>query len=258
MGGGYVMNTRLVVITLLVGLVIPAITFANQGILLLAHNGTPDWNAQVNDLAAKVNARKPVEVAFGTPTRSIVAPAVDRLAKRGATEVVAVPFFLSAAVSPEDLTGHAIPVRIAPAAAHDPLFSEIILSRAEEISQQPTGEVLVVIGYGSDDAGRPWVIDLAPSALRLNQTRRFASILTVAKPADRTEAEQQQIRLSLEWQVAAGRPILVVPVMKSPSGTDPAIEQTLQGFTYRTAKGGVISDDRVAEWLANQTATSVR
>jgi sirohydrochlorin ferrochelatase len=249
------MKRWFVVIILLVGLAMPVVALANQGILLLAHNGTPDWNAQVNDLVTKVNAQKPVEVAFGTPTRSTVAPAVDRLAKRGATEVVAVPFFLSAAVSPEDLTGHAIPVRTGPAAAQDPLFSEIILSRAEEIGQRGSGEVLIVIGYGSDDAGRPWVIDLEPSARRLNQTRRFASILTVAKPAGLTEAEQQQIRLSLQRQVAGSRPILVVPVMKSPGGTDPAIEQTLEGFTFRTAKGGVISDDRVVEWIVSQTAT---
>jgi sirohydrochlorin ferrochelatase len=252
------MKRRLVVITVLVGLAIPGVAFANRGILLLAHNGTPEWNAQVNDLAAKVNAQKPVEVAFGTPTRSTIASAVARLAKRGATEAVAVPFFLSSAISPEDLTRHAIPVRIAPAPERDATFSEIILSRAQEISQRPTGEVLVIIGYGSDDAGRPWAIDLAPSARRLNQTRRFASILTIAIPAGPTEVEQQQIRFSLERQVAAGRPILVVPVMNSPNGTDPAIEQTLQGFTYRTAKSGVISDDRVVEWLANQTATSVR
>ena len=248
---------RLVVIAVLAGLAIPEVAFANQGILLLVQNGTSDWNAQVNALAAKVNALKPVEVAFGTPTRSTVAPAVDRLAKRGATEVVAVPFFLSAAVSPEDLTGHAIPVRIAPAAAGDPLFSEIILSRAQEISQQPTGEVLVLIGYDSDDAGRPWVIDLVPSARRLNQTRRFASIMTIANPVGQTEAERQSLRLSLE-RLGRGGPIVVVPMMNSASGTDPAIEQTLRGFTYRTAKGGVISDDRVVEWLANQTATSVR
>lgn len=252
------MKRRLAVVSLIVDLALPGVAFANQGILLLAHNGTRDWNAQVKELTAKVNAQKPAEVAFGTPTRSTVAAAVDRLAKRGATEVVAVPFFLSAAVPAEDLTGHAIPVRLGPPAAQEPLLSEIILSRAQEISQDGTGEVLVVIGYGSDDAGRPWEIDLAPSARRLNQTRRFASILTVANSAGRTEAEQQQIRLSLERQVAAGRPILVVPVMKSPGGSDSAIEQTLQGFTYRTAKGGVISDHRVVEWLANQTPTAVR
>jgi sirohydrochlorin ferrochelatase len=252
------MKTRLVVITVLLGLAIPRVALANQGILLLAQNGTPDWNAQVNDLAAKVNAQKPVEVAFGMPTRTTVASAVARLAKRGASEVVAVPFFLSSAVSLEDLTGHAIPVRIAPAADSAPTFSEIIVSRAEEITQQLTDAVLVLIGYGADDAGRSWMIDLAPTARRLNQTRRFGSILTIAKPAALTEAEQQQIRLSLERQVGAGRPILVVPVMNSPSGPNPAIEQTLHGFTYRTAKSGVISDDRVVEWLANQTAPSVR
>lgn len=248
------MSRWIAVIALMFGLAIPGLALANQGILVLAHNGAPEWIAQVNDLAAKVNGQRPVEVAFGTPTRSTVASAVDRLAKRGATEVVAVSFFLSGAISREDVTGHAIPVRIAPAAADEPVFAETILSHAQEISQQPGGEVLVVVGYGSDDAGSPWVIDLGPLAQRLNQSRRFASIVTIARPAGRTEPEQQKIRLSLERQIGAGRSILVVPVMNSPNGTDPAVEQALQGLPYRTARGAVLSDDRFVEWLGKQAS----
>lgn len=252
------MNSWFVVMVLLVDVTMPVVASANQGILLLAHNGTPEWNAQVKDLAVRVNAQKPIEVAFGTPTRSTVAMAVDRLAMRGASEVVAVPFFLSAAVSPDALMGHAIPVKTALAEAPDSPLSQIVVSRAQEISQAGTAEVLVVFGYSSEDAGTPWAIDLAPLGRRLNQIRQFGSILTVAKPRGLTDAEQQQVRRALDRQVASSRRILVVPLIMRSTGTDPAIERTLEGFQFRIAKGAVISDDRMAEWIVSQSGTLAR
>ena len=71
------------------------VSFAETGILLLAHGGQAQWNARVDELAAKVNATKPTEVAFGMATRANIQAAVDRLVARGVTEIVAVPLFVS-------------------------------------------------------------------------------------------------------------------------------------------------------------------
>lgn len=65
------------------------------GILLLAHGGSADWNDRVLTLAAKVNETRPVEVAFGMATRRNLQAAVDRLAARGVSKIVAVPLFVS-------------------------------------------------------------------------------------------------------------------------------------------------------------------
>jgi sirohydrochlorin ferrochelatase len=251
------MRTRIASLAVLAALAMPAVALANHGILVVAHNGTPEWNAQVTNLVTGVGQQKPVEVSFGSPTRSTIAAAVDRLAKRGVTEVIAVPFFLSAPISPEDVAGHVIPVRIAPALASDPVLADIILSHAQEISDKPGEQVLIIMGYGSNDAGVPWAVDLAASARRLNQTRRFAGILTIARPDSSTDMEREQIRLSLARHVAAGKRILVVPVMKSASSSDQVTEQTLQGFPYQMA-ASVIMSDRLVQWVAAQTAPSAR
>ena len=66
-----------------------------QGVLLLAHGGNPDWNAQVTKLAQSVDRTKPTEVAFGMATRANIQSAVDRLKARGVTDIVAVPLFVS-------------------------------------------------------------------------------------------------------------------------------------------------------------------
>jgi len=68
---------------------------SNDGILLLAHGGRPEWNQRVNALAAALNAERPVEVAFGMATRGAIQSAVDRLAARGVSRIVAVPLFVS-------------------------------------------------------------------------------------------------------------------------------------------------------------------
>ena len=70
-------------------------TAPRAGVLLLAHGGQPQWNERVLELAAKVNATLPTEVAFGMATRSSIQGAIDRLTTRGATEVIAVPLFVS-------------------------------------------------------------------------------------------------------------------------------------------------------------------
>jgi sirohydrochlorin ferrochelatase len=66
-----------------------------RGILLLAHGGSEEWNAHVTRLARDVDRTLPTEVAFGMATRANLQSAVDRLRARGATEITAVPLFVS-------------------------------------------------------------------------------------------------------------------------------------------------------------------
>jgi sirohydrochlorin ferrochelatase len=65
------------------------------GILLLAHGGNETWNGNVLELARQVDAHHPIEVAFGMATRASIQAAASRLEARGATEIIAVPLFIS-------------------------------------------------------------------------------------------------------------------------------------------------------------------
>ncbi|MFA5910237.1 MAG: CbiX/SirB N-terminal domain-containing protein [Vicinamibacterales bacterium] len=65
------------------------------GVLLLAHGGQPQWNERVTAVARVIDQRHPTEVAFGMASRASIQGALDRLARRGATTVVAVPLFVS-------------------------------------------------------------------------------------------------------------------------------------------------------------------
>jgi sirohydrochlorin ferrochelatase len=90
------MKVRMILAVLILGTLLRGTSYADgPGILLLAHGGSAEWNAHVTKLAAQVDRTKPTEVAFGMATRANIQAAVDRLRARGATEIVAVPLFVS-------------------------------------------------------------------------------------------------------------------------------------------------------------------
>ena len=87
------MRTPLLLVVLS-ALLAPGVVEA-QGILLLAHGGGDDWNRHVFAVADQVGASQPVEVAFGMANKRTIQDAVDRLAERGVSSIVAVPLFVS-------------------------------------------------------------------------------------------------------------------------------------------------------------------
>jgi hypothetical protein len=89
-------------IALTLALAVPAVAAAQAsaglektGVLLLAHGGQAQWNQSVSDVAKRVDAQLPTEVAFGMATRANIKGAMDRLVARGVTSIVAVPLFIS-------------------------------------------------------------------------------------------------------------------------------------------------------------------
>ncbi len=107
-------------ILVLLGVFTARPSFADPGILLLAHGGGPEWNARITDLAAQIDRSRPTEVAFGMATRASIQSAIDRLVARGATEIVAVPLFVSSWSSVITSTEYLLGLRAeAPAALAD-------------------------------------------------------------------------------------------------------------------------------------------
>ena len=88
-----VVRTRLLLV-LLAALLAPGVVEA-QGILLLAHGGGDDWNREILAIADRIDSIRPVEVAFGMANKRTIQDAVDRLAGRDVSSIVAVPLFVS-------------------------------------------------------------------------------------------------------------------------------------------------------------------
>ena len=164
---------------------------ANEGVLLLAHGGSPEWNGRVTEVASRVNASRPTEVAFGMAARGNIQAAIDRLVARGVTQIVAVPLFVSSwssvITSTEYLLGlrreapaalaafakmshghgaeHAahgaadgmspvtsrVPIRMTPALNRHPIAAAILATRARSISRDPAREAVIIVAHGPND-----------------------------------------------------------------------------------------------------------
>ena len=277
-------------------------TFAETGILLLAHGGKPAWNARVNELAAQIDKRKPTEVAFGMATRANIQAAVDRLVARGVTDIAAVPLFVSSwssvitsteyllgqrSEAPPQLASYAkmshgqgrattsaheghgahavadgttpvkssVPVRMTPALNDHPIVAEILASRARSIGRTPAAEALVIVAHGpnEEEDNRKWLADMESLSRRVAAVETFASIdyLTVRDDApkpikDRATAE---LRGLVEKHTAAGRRVLIVPLLISFGGIEKGIRERLDGLRYEMASAGLMPDDRLATWV---------
>ena len=86
---------RLALCVFVAGLPSLAAAQTKTGVLVLAHGGQPQWNERVLDVVRRVDQHQPAEVAFGMATRANIQSAVDKLTARGATEIIAVPLFVS-------------------------------------------------------------------------------------------------------------------------------------------------------------------
>jgi sirohydrochlorin cobaltochelatase len=84
---------------------------AGYGILLLAHGGDKAWNAEVERLRLSVDREVPVETALGMADAKAIASASERLKKRGAEKIVAVPLFVHSRSEVMDQTRYVLGMR---------------------------------------------------------------------------------------------------------------------------------------------------
>ena len=88
------LRTTSLLLLLLPALPAPA-TAQTAGVLLLAHGGRDTWNQEILTMAERIDSTIPVEVAFGMANKRTIEDALDRLAERNISNVVAVPLFVS-------------------------------------------------------------------------------------------------------------------------------------------------------------------
>lgn len=270
-------------------------TTAKTGILLLAHGGSKQWNEEVSKLAAQVNEAAPVEVAFGMATKRNIQSAVDRLASRGVREIVAVPLFVSshssvitsteyllgvrkeappelavyakmdhshgehhasdAAIDPTTPVKSPVAIRMVTALDRHKIVSDILLSRAQSVSNDPAHEAVVIVAHGpvSDEENAKWLADMAALAERMKKASRFRRIeyLTVRDDAPEPIRSQAtaELRSVVERAIADGNKVLIVPLLLSYGGIEDGVKKRLEGLSYTMCRQALLPDDRLSRWV---------
>lgn len=69
----------------------------NVGVLLMAHGGSPEWNAAVNEAAQPLQKQCPLVVAFGGADRESLQKGVAELEAQGVERIAVVRLFISGA-----------------------------------------------------------------------------------------------------------------------------------------------------------------
>lgn len=154
--------------------------------------------------------------------------AAQELKQAGATEIVAIPLFLSESdsllkrVKPlvPAYTG-GLPVRWAQAMAHDYLIGQIVLDRAEALSQHPESEHLIVVATGALDSASEQAIKkdtekLVGYVTRYKHFREAEVVVYYDREAENADQKNQEIKTHLIAQMAKQGRTLLVPAFIGP------------------------------------------
>ncbi|MCC6966177.1 MAG: hypothetical protein IT391_07815 [Nitrospira sp.] len=157
-----------------------------------------------------------------------LARAAQELKQAGATEIVTIPLFLSDAdpllkkIKPlvPAYTG-GLPVRWAPAMAHDYLIGQIVLDRVEALSEQAGSERLILVGAGAMDEASAIALkaDLEKLLAYVKRYKGFRDAETAIyydRAAEHAEQKNKDIKAHLLAQIAKQGRTLLVPVSIGP------------------------------------------
>ena len=264
----------------------PAIPPAAAGVVLIAHGGGPDWNAQVERMAREVRHPGPVAVSFLMGPGATTAPfqkVVADLVTRGAREVLVVPILVSSHSGHYDqlrwLTGEidsldpvmahhlemggiarsgaTVPVRLLRAMDDAPELAAVLADRARALVQDPAGRALLLLGHGPESAAEYaiWMENLRRVADTVRERTGFSSVMVELVRDDaaegvRKEAVQRVRDLVLLQREATGRDVAVVPVLvASGSMTRDKLPRDLAGLPIVYRGDALLADTELARWV---------
>lgn len=245
-----------------------------HGVLIMAHGGGEAWNETVIEAAEGARHEGPVVVAFGMAHPVSLQQGVDALDGLGAGRVSVVRLFVSGESFRTDtryLLGLSdeepgLPWVKAPLdhdltiATHDhglmgsPEVSDILLTRALDLSEDPSGESVLLIAHGMGDEGEnDRVLDNMRTAADRIAAEGFREVEVAALREDWEEARaaaEAGIRSFVESRTDAGRRVLVLPYRLSGFGP---YAKVLEGLDY-VPGDGLLPHDAISRWIESTAA----
>ena len=148
-----------------------------------------------------------------------------------------------------------VPIRMTAALDRHPLVAEVLLSRAQSISQHPSHEAVVVVAHGpvSDEENARWLADMGALVGIMRRASSFKQIecLTVRDDAPEPIRSQAtaELRAVVERAAQQGNKVLVVPLLISYGGIEEGIQKRLEGLSYVMSPQALLPDGRLADWV---------
>jgi len=258
------------------------------GVLVMAHGGSRDWNAGVENSLAFIKSQYPVEIAFGMADAGSIEASTRKLEAQGVKHVGVVRLFVSgeswyertsqilglqegAPEKPADHdaadTGH---MRMAmgfweidtdlefhmskEGLAEAEEMDQVLLSRVRNLSSDPASEVVAIIAHGpGDDAeNERWISEISERTALLKKELGIADVKTFTLREDwkgKRASAEETIRDYVQSASLKGFTAIVVPFRVQGFGPYASV---LEGLDYSADQLGLTPHDNVALWIQNQ------
>ncbi len=267
-------------------------TASDFGVLLMAHGGSPEWNAGVLAAVEPLRDRHAIEVAFGMAEPTSIQEAVRRLEAQGIRQIGVVrlqisgetwydrtelilgvrpgaPGRLAFAEQSHDTTnvGHAMELwRIDTQSsfaisgrglAEAPSMGAVLVDRARTLSRDAKREHVLILahGPGDDSINARWIasIDLRAQAIRDALPFRTVQVMTLREDWPEKRAEAER-RIRSVVSDATGNGLMTIVLPFRVQGFGP-YAQVLEGLDYRFDGQGLVPHPKVTQWIGAEITT---
>lgn len=261
----------------------PAGVRDGTGVLALGHGYGDAGDAQFKAGFAEMAKVRPTAVGLGMAMMdsSHVQRAVDALEAAGATTIVVLPTEIGRRTNltrqwnyilgREDVSAYLdVPrletkarIVVAPSPTASTAVTEILVANLRTISRAPAREVALIIAHGPTDAeeNREELEDLerhaAGARAALGLAGAFAATLQDDAPTAIRDANVKRIRDRIATETAAGRRVLVAPVLITGRGVvSKKIRRDLEGLDYEMVDVGLAESPLFPRWVAEAVAAA--
>ena len=259
------------------------------GTIVIAHGGTPEWNAPVLEAAALATTGGPVEVSF---LMGDAAPeyrfqdAAAKLVAAGAERIVVVPLLASSHSGhfnqikylvgeldelSETMMHHlhmagierstvGVPMHLTPALDASMEIAEILSERALKLASNPGEQALFVVGHGPNSAEdyAMWMENLRPVADSIARATGFRDVrLGMVRddaPAPVRAEAVRRVREIIDLQhKVTGEDVVVVPVLVSRGYVSTRkLPKDLENLPIAYDAEGLLPHPVMAEWITRR------
>ncbi len=254
-------------------LCLPSKARSRIGVLILAHGGTPRWDALVVKVVEPLLSRVPVCIAFGMAffDSSYILEGLRNLKQGGVTEIRVLPLFISSAGGVPRQMEYIFhraeqPVARAVQRANfqaklrylSPIDGDLAIGKmlrdfALEKSENSQMEYVFLIGHGpiTDEDDRVWHTQFSGWANQISAAG-FAGVevgtIRDDAPAEIRERAIQKIR-SRMVEIQERYQIIVVPVLISSKDIQSKIQKELGELNYQMVEKVLVEHPDFAHWL---------
>ncbi len=249
------------------------------GVLVLSH-GAPRADIYGDNILAQavelIGENKPTAISYGMAmmSSSHIQASVDNLIAAGTKKIIAIPTTSSvytslwrqwnyiigdgeesAYASVSKIESDTEIVLASPPSSH-PIISKIVLDHANEISEDPKKEVVIIVGHGPEATSENEfsMMTLNTHAQFLRDNNKFHNVMAINLQDDAIDPiRSTNVAILRSWvrsAIADGKEVLVVGFLMTSRGIQDRLKLDLEGLDYTLNEKGLSQNLGYADWFA--------